>query len=498
MSVTARSLDEQWMQCKDALREALDPDEALAWLPGLQLAHLSPERAVLAGVPNAFFQQRILRQFTPLLRRSLAGAFADWALRPDFQLDLRIGTEGTAREREAHRADPADRAGTARPDLASAHLAGQLSLFPEDPSEAPEGAGLSEASGTEGTRGPAGAEMLGFAAFQVGAENRVAALLAREVGEQPGRHNPFFLAGPAGAGKSHLLGAIAAAWAARHPDWRIVRRGAEQFTVEVLDGIRRKRMPAVRETYRGADALLLDDLGFLEVSAKAQEELLHTFETLYGAGKPIALAADRVPSALRGLSEPLRSRLEAALVAEVGLPGYETRRAILRAGSTRAGLKLGEVELQFLAERVTGNARKLEGVLARLTAQASLLRRAPDAALVRELAAPWLDPEPVLEMLLAPGAVLEAVCAEFGLTLRQLRSRERSRQRDLARQMAMRLLRERSGLASAEIGRWLGNRAHSTVVEAIAALGRKLERDARLRDTFTQLQRKIDGTPGQR
>lgn len=471
------------MQCKDALRAALDPDEALAWLPGLRLSHLSRERAVLAGVPNAFFHQRILRQFAPLIRRSIESAFADWSLAPDFQLDLRVGPAPSL-----PRSDDA-REEQELPDLASAHLAGQLSLFPEEPGQSADKPGKESAEpiGADAT----GHSGLSFAAFQVGEENRSAAALARGVAEQPGRHSPFFLAGPSGAGKSHLLRAIAQAWAARHPDWRIVQRGAEQFTVDVLDGIRRKRMPAVRETYRGADALLLDDVGFLEVSIKAQQELLHSFDALREAGKPIAVAADRVPTALRGLSEPLRSRLEAGLVAELELPGLAIRLAILRAGAARIGLEVGEADLRFLAERITGSARKLEGTLVRLTAHASMLARPLDAAAVRELAAPWLDPEPKPGMLIAPGAVLAAVCEAFGMTLRQLRSRERSKQRDLARQMAMCLLRERSGLASGEIGRCMGNRAHSTVVESIAALQRRLPQDARLRESWAQVQRRL-------
>jgi chromosomal replication initiator protein len=454
----SRSLSEKWDQCKEELRQALDPDDALAWLPGLRLAHLSRERAVLEGIPNAFFHQRILRHYAPLLRRTLAGVFRDWGLAEDLELELRTGREGQT-------------GAQAEPDPGA------------------EGSGRSKSAAWPGLKNGAAPS---FDTFQVGAANRAACALAREVAAAPGRrYNPFFLTGGAGQGKSHLLGAIAREAAARHPGSRIVQRTAEQFTVEVLDGIRRKRMHAVRELYRGADMLLLDALDFLEVSAKAQEELLHTFEALYEGGKQMVFTAQRAPTALQGLQESLRSRLEGSLVAEVGPPDRETRLAILRAAAARAAIPLAEPELAFLAERITGSPRRLEGALVRIAAYASLLGEPVDGSFVRELAAPWLDPLPAEQGHAPPPAVLELVCKQFALTPRQLRGRDRSRQRDLARQMAMRLLREASGLAYGEIGRLLGNRAHSTVIAAIAALERKLAAEPSLAGTWSRMQSRL-------
>jgi chromosomal replication initiator protein len=315
--------------------------------------------------------------------------------------------------------------------------------------------------------------------------------LARQVAAEPGRHTPFFLVAEPGLGKTHLVGAIGREVAARHPDWRIVQRTGEQFTLDVLEGIRARRMPAVRETYRGADVLLLDDLGFIEVSPKAQEELLHTFEALHAAGRQMVFAADRPPTALTGLNEALRSRLERSLVAELTPPGPATRLAILESMATRMETKIPASELAFLAERITGSPRRMEGALVRISTYASMLGRPVDAAFVREIASPWLDSDPTDREQVPPALVLAAVCREFGMTQRQLRDRDRSRQRDLARQVAMRLLRERSGLAYGEIGRLLGNRSHSTVVEAVAALERKMAAQSGLRITWSRLQRGV-------
>jgi len=283
------------------------------------------------------------------------------------------------------------------------------------------------------------------------------------------------------------LHAIAETLAARHPEWRIVVESAETFTTQVLDGMRRKRMPAVREHYRGADALLLDDLAFIEMSAKAQEELLYTYEAMLAAGKQLVFAAERPPSALLGLGETLRSRLETALVAELRPPGLAARQALVRASAVRAGLALEDDDILWLAERVAGNPRKLEGVVLRVAAYTGMTGQALASAYVRELAAPWVEPDAGTGAPVSPKSVLAATCAEFNLTLKQLRSRERSPQRDRARLLAMLLLRDVCGLSFGEIGGLVGNRANSTVLEGIAAVRERLKQEPSLAEVIGRL-----------
>jgi chromosomal replication initiator protein len=215
------SLHAQWEPSKEALRDILSPEDAESWLGGLRLAQLSPERAVLDGVPNAFFHKRIARHFAPLLRDSLRQAFPEQSLPLEFELQLRVRDTETPLE-------PND------------------SANPLGPVCTP-----------------------GFDRFHAGEENRIPSSLARQIAQEPGsRYNPFILVGASGFGKSHLLGAIADGIAARHPAWRVVAESAETFTTTVLDGMRQKRMTAVRAHYRGADALLLDDLAFIGMSVK--------------------------------------------------------------------------------------------------------------------------------------------------------------------------------------------------------------------------------------
>lgn len=469
----AHSLGKQWNRCKDTLREALEPEDASSWLPGLQLADLTPERAVLAGIPNEFFHKRIRARFEPLLRRSIVQAFPEVALGEGFRLELQVGSAET----EGVEADPA-------PETAAGRF----------------GSNGSDASGAAGGSATQGSVHPSFATFQHGTETRAAWEFARQTAAEPGRRfNPLFLYGAAGLGKSHLLGAIARAVAERHPEWRIVHRSAEEMTVDVVDGIRTRRMPAVRETYRGADLLLIDDLHFLEVSGKTQGELLHTFDALHATGKQLVFAAQRPPMSLLGLEATLRSRLEMGLIAELLPPGPETRLRILEAFAERNGLALGAATLQVLAERIGGNPRRLEGALVRIEAYASMTAAPLTAEFALSLAEPFFDRDPRKQAAPVPDkAVIQAVCQELQVTQRQLRSRERSAKKDHARRLAMYLLRERSGLSYSDIGRTMGFRAHSTVSKAVEAVRAQRSGNGDLRRDLERIEQTLPeiGTVG--
>ncbi len=460
----AHSLGEQWNQCKETLREALEPEDAGSWLPGLQLADLSPGRAVLAGIPNGFFHNRIRNQFEPLLRRSIAQAFPEVALGEGFRLELLVGSA----EADGIEAEPPPESGVSR-----------------------FGSTGTDASGAAGGSTTQGSSHPDFASFQHGPETRAAWEFARQAAAEPGRrYNPLFLYGAAGLGKSHLLAAIARAVAERHPDWRIVHRSAEELTIDVVEGIRRRRMPAVRELYRGADLLLIDDLHFLEVSAKAQSELLHTFDALHDAGKQLVFAANCPPMSLGGLEATLRSRLEMGLIAELLPPAAETRLRILEASTERNGLALGAETLRVLAERIGGNPRRLEGALVRIGAYASMMDTPFTAEFALSLAEPFFDRDPREQAVPVSGkAVIHAVCEEFELTQRQLRSRERSAKKDRGRRVAMYLLRERSGLSYSDIGRMVGCRAHSTVSKAVEAVRVQRSGNGELRRDLERIER---------
>ena len=460
------SFAQQWNHCKAVLRRKLEPEDAVAWLPGLKLVHLSRDKAVLTGIPNTFLKKRLLRQFQPLLRETIAANFNDIEFEAGFSLELRVGLNADWND-TSERADQKDTNSSG-----ASTSAGPIAAGADSKLEATDRLSSHQTLET----------------FQCGTENKSVWEMAKAVAERPGsRYNPFFLVGAVGLGKTHLLQGIARAVAVRYPHWRVVYRDAECYMNDGLEGIRERKMRGVRETYREADFLLIDGVSILSVSAKAQEELLHTFDALFKAGRQIVMASERYPRTIAGLNPALRSRLETGLIAELRPPGLDTRLAIVTAKAARDNISIEDESLRLLAERISLGPRRLEGALVRLAAYASMMQQPITTAFTAEFAAPFFDQEPQGLSLASGKVVMEAVCLHFGFTLRKLRSRDRSRQLDLARQVSMLLTREATPLSYGEIGAMLGGRTHATVIQGIRSLNGRLERSTDHQRTVSEI-----------
>jgi chromosomal replication initiator protein len=314
-----------------------------------------------------------------------------------------------------------------------------------------------------------------FESFVIGPGNRLAHAAALAVAELPGEaYNPLFLHGPPGLGKTHLLGAIVEYLERNHPELHIHYTTAERFTTEFVAALRRDGPEAFKARYRELDALLIDDVQVLEGKLHTEEEFVHTFNTLHAAGKQIVLSSDRPPEALSRLAERLRDRFDWGLRVELEPPDLRTRIAVLwRLASDSSQLPEPGI-LQEIAISVPSNVRALEGAMTRVIALASLLREPLSPPLVRralgrpsaDVAAPTAEP-PTLE------AIQDAVCSVYGVRRDDLLSSSRSQRVVRARQMAMYLTRQLTGMSLAEISRGF-DRDHSTVAHAIRAVEGKL------------------------
>ncbi len=326
-----------------------------------------------------------------------------------------------------------------------------------------------------------------FERFVIGEGNRLAHASALAVAESPGdAYNPLFLHGPPGLGKSHLLGAIAEYMRRNHRELTVHITTAERFTAEFVGSLRRDGPERFKARYRNLDALLIDDVQVLEGKERTEEEFVHTFNTLYGAGKQIVLSSDRPPEALSQLAERLRDRFSWGLTVELEAPDLATRIAVLwrLAASTDTDLE-GPGVLEAIAARAPGNVRLLEGAMTRVLAVASLLREPVSLPLVqRALGVGQKAIEPAPEPADLP-SIEAAVCAVYGLTPAELRSPSRAAKVVQARQVAMYLARELTGLSLAAIARSF-DRDHTTVLHAVRAVTGRLEPGS---DTSTAIHR---------
>ena len=329
-----------------------------------------------------------------------------------------------------------------------------------------------------------------FDTFVIGKSNELAAAAAHAVAVAPGKqYNPFFIYGPTGLGKTHLMQAIAHEVSARNPSTRVLYVGAEQFINEVIEGIHGRTMADLRKRYRNdVDLFLVDDVHFLEGKEATQEEFFHTFNAIYEGGKQIVLTSDRPPKDIPGLEARLVSRFEWGMVADVKQPDLEHRIAILRKKQEQDHLEttIPDDVLRFIAESVRSNVRELEGCIIKLLLYASLRHKEISIELAREALADKLRPGDEADAkhrtLPSIEKVQEVVSRRWGVTPEGLRSKARIKTLTVPRQIAMFLARELLQMQLVEIGQAFGGRDHSTVIHSIDKVQSQLGRDRQFRE----------------
>src|SRR5687768_17550494 len=263
-----------------------------------------------------------------------------------------------------------------------------------------------------------------FDMYVVGSGNRLAHAACLAVAEKPARaYNPLFLYGGVGLGKTHLLHAIGNACIQR--GLNVLYVSSEEFTNDMITAIRTHTNQAFRDKYRSADVLLVDDIQFIAGKESTQEEFFHTFNTLHGQDKQIIVSSDRPPKSLITLDERLRSRFEWGLTADVQLPDFETRLAILRLKAERTGRQISDDILESIARRVQSNIRELEGALNRIIAFADMSGTSLTPHLV-EMALADLLPQ---RTDVAPQKIIELVAKEWQTTVEDLLGRGRSQKK---------------------------------------------------------------------
>jgi chromosomal replication initiator protein len=318
-----------------------------------------------------------------------------------------------------------------------------------------------------------------FSSFIVGNCNRLAHAEALGIAENPGRsHNPLFIYGGVGLGKTHLLHAIGHVALAHHV--KVLYVSAERFTNEFVTAICERKTEQFNNKYRSVDMLLVDDIQFITGKEQTEESFFHTFNELHNTNRQIALTSDLPPKSLSSLPARLRSRFEGGLTVAIGPPDFETRLAILQAKAEQQGAQIPLESLEFIAHQAEQNIRELEGMLNRVVAYARLVR----GEATPELAAKAIEAIAGPKTATTPCLVIEAVASSFHLTAADLKTRKRDKETALARQVAMYLIRQETASSLAQIGSELGGRDHSTVIHACEKIAAEI-------NTSPALQRKI-------
>jgi len=320
-----------------------------------------------------------------------------------------------------------------------------------------------------------GTEEYTFDRFVVGSSNKFAHAAARKAAENPGlSYNPLFIYGESGLGKTHLLYAIAHALHASHPEFKIIYVKGDAFTNELIAAIREGSTREFRDKYRQADVFLMDDVQFIAGRDSTQEEMFHTFNTLYELKKQIVFTSDRPPKEMLRLEDRLKTRFEWGLLADIVPPDYETRTAIIKSKAIRMGMELPDYIIQLIAETITANVRQIEGTVNKIMAFQDLNGDKVDKNTVTRAVKDIFKEKS--DILPTADVIIEEVCNFYSLEPSLLRGQGRSKDISLARQIAMYQIRRMTNLSLKEIGREF-SRDHSTVLNALNRIENLIKSD---------------------
>jgi len=328
-----------------------------------------------------------------------------------------------------------------------------------------------------------------FENFVVGPCNRLAQASCVAVSASPGTaYNPLFIHGDSGLGKTHLLQAICHAVWDGAPGTRIVYLTCETFVNHFIEAVERGLLERFRHRYRDIDVLMIDDVQFLAGRDRTQEEFFHTFNALYQGQKQIVLTADFPPSDIPKLEERLVSRFNWGLVSRIDRPCLETRLAILRKKVRLRGLHLDDDVAMLIASRLESNTRELEGALTQLEHMAKLDNVPIDLMLARQALG---DTAETVSRPLRVPEIMQVIIDHFGVTMKDLTGRRRSRSIVMPRQVGMYLAREHTPLSLEEIGAHFGGRDHTTVLHAQKLVRKRREQDVQFRARLEEVERQL-------
>ena len=331
-----------------------------------------------------------------------------------------------------------------------------------------------------------------FETFVVGSNNQMAHAAAMAVAQSPAQaYNPLFLYGDTGLGKTHLMHAIGHAILRAKPDTKVAYLSTEKFTNEFIQALQENQLTKFRQRYRCVDVLLVDDVQFLAGKERIQEEFFHTFNDLFESGKQIVLSSDRRASEIQKLEARLVSRFEWGLPADIQSPDVETRIAILRTKAAALKCNLPAPIINFIAQNITKNIRRLEGALIKVARYTALTHKPIDLATAERLLHDVLMEQ--AQTILTIETIQKRVADHYQIRHSDMTSKRRPNNIAIPRQIAMYITRTLTKHSLQEIGDAFGGRDHGTVIHACKAVDNMMEQDATTRSSVeflkTQLSR---------
>jgi len=328
-----------------------------------------------------------------------------------------------------------------------------------------------------------------FESFIMGTSNRFAVASAEGVAKTPGQTNPFFIYSAPGLGKTHLLHAIAHGIFRNNPGAKILYTASENFVNEYIDAVRGQATEQFRSKYRKLDCLLLDDIQFLVDKERSEEEFFYTFNSLFDSKKQVVVTSDRPPREL-ALGQRLISRFLSGVVADIKIPDFETRVAILRQKRDHHKYDIPDDIITFIAENVKKSIRELEGCLITVGNFCSNMKIQPSIDAVKEIIKDHISDPEHDDKKVTIELIKNVVSDKYNIEMKDFNSKKRNENIAFPRQVAMYLACSLTEMSLNDIGDAFG-RDHATVLYAKNKIGQMVQTDPYFNETLNQMIAKI-------
>jgi chromosomal replication initiator protein len=436
-----------WKKCLEKIEEQILPENYTTWFsPTYPRAF--DDGLITIAVPNQFYRKCLIENYRDLIEATLKSV-TEKPILVDFCIESEINAQ-TVKNKEIESASVIESVQSNSPP-------GPTSLNPK----------------------------YNFSNFVVGSSNQFAHAAALAVATHPAiAYNPLFLYGAVGLGKTHLLHAIGNKICENNPETRVRYISAESFTVDLIESIKKDKMPLFRKRYRPLDVLLVDDIQFIAGKERTQEEFFYTFNTLYESHKQLVLSSDKYPKDINNMEERLRSRFESGLVADINPPDLETKVAILYKKADIHKKEIPQDAAIFIASNIKSNIRELEGFLLRVIAYSSFTHRKLDLKLTQEVLKDFtLDKNSNFTI---PN-IIKFVAIYYGIKVSEIKSKRRTRGISVPRQIAMFLCREHTKSSLPEIGRQFGGKDHTTVIFSHKKISKSIKENNELEASIREI-----------
>lgn len=473
------SAESAWEQCLEIIQDNISYQKYKSWFEPIKPVKLE-DTTLTIQVPSQFWYEWLEEHYYSMLRSTLTKVLGD-----DGKLEYSVVLEKSGTDAETRSVRLPQRP---MPPSKSQDLNSYAEYSPgkiENPFVIP---GIRKT-----TIDPNLNSNYVFERFIEGDCNRLARSAAIAISENPGNNsfNPFFVYGGTGLGKTHLIQSIGNKIKQEFDeDQSVLYTSSESFTNEFVQAIRNNRASEFSMFYRQIDVLIVDDIQFFSGKEKTQEEFFHIFNALHQDGKQIILSSDRAPREIPDIEERLISRFSWGLSADLQIPEYETRYAILERKAGDNGIDLDHKIVEFIAHNFKSNVRDLEGAIIKLLAHASLQHVDEiDLAMAKRVLKDMIKES---NTQISIESIQNYVCEYFGIDTNKVREKTRKQEIVEARQIAMYLAKQFTDSSLKTIGLHFGGRDHSTVIHAISTVEERMQTSPKHKRIVEELRQKIE------